>query len=88
MRNKNLLSLACSIISLLCATVVLILTMNKQDSLKSLQEENKALKEYYHASETLLHSLRIDVDDSISSTNTGAKYLEAYDNVTRTVKWQ
>lgn len=79
MRNKNLLSLACSIMSLLCATVVLILTMNKQDSLKSLQEENKALKEYYHASETLLDNLHID--DSIFSTNAGAKYLEAYDNV-------
>lgn len=79
MRNKNLLSLACSLASMFCAIVLLIMTVNKQDSLKSLQEENKALKEYYHASETLLDNLCID--DSIFSTNAGAKYLEAYDNV-------
>ena len=86
MRNKNLLSLACSMMSLLCAIVVLILAMNKQDSLKSLQEENKVLKEYYHASETLLDNLHIDAEDSIFSTNAGAKYLEAYGNVINTVK--
>ena len=79
MRNKNLLSLACSITSLFCAIVLLIVTVNKQDSLKSLQDENKALKEYYYASETLLDNLCID--DSIFSTNAGAKYLEAYDNI-------
>lgn len=78
--NKELLTTLCTVLSIICVTTLVLQIDTKHD----LQKENKALKEYYHASETLLDNLQID--DSIFSTNAGAKYLEAYDNVIKTAK--
>ena len=82
MTNKEILTTLCAVLSAICVTVLILQTTTKHD----LQKENKALKEYYYSTETLLDSLHIDVEDSIFSTKTGFKYLKAHDNIIDIVK--